>query len=438
MRLWSKTTLKSLLIPGGILLFGVAVLLYSGWLTLPLPALSFLYYCALIGGMLLAWRFHSTRIFFPLVVLFLAQEAITLLGNGHFLPGRSGWTVVETVAVMVPLNFVLIAIMQERGFTVAAIVPFGVMLFVQSVIVTVLCRAVEVLPTPSLRTRHVATAVSLPGYALIAFAAAGVFLLARFLVKRKPVDSALLWSLGAFFLSLHYIGTARVSTLYLAAAACILAASIIENSYLLAYHDELTTLPSRRAFNDALLRLQHPYSIAVVDIDHFKRFNDTYGHDTGDQVLRLVATCLSRVTGGGQAYRCGGEEFNILFPGKATADVMHHLERLRVAVESSEFRTRTGDRRQSPRGPDRRNERTGGRANKGHAIRQLGQEKAPSPLSVTVSIGVAASAKEDSVPDVVLHAADKALYRAKAGGRNRVETASVARRRSRVKAAGIA
>ncbi len=114
MRLWSKTTLKSLLIPGGILLFGVAVLLYSGWLTLPLPALSFLYYCALIGGMLLAWRFRSTRIFFPLVVLFLAQEAITLLGNGHFLPGRSGWTVVETVAVMVPLNFVLIAIMQER------------------------------------------------------------------------------------------------------------------------------------------------------------------------------------------------------------------------------------------------------------------------------------------------------------------------------------
>ena len=102
--------------------------------------------------------------------------------------------------------------------------------------------------------------------------------------------------------------------------------SIIENSYLLAYHDELTTLPSRRAFNDALLRLQDPYSIAVVDIDHFKRFNDTYGHDTGDQVLRLVAAGLSRVTGGGQAYRCGGEEFKILFPGKTTAEVVEHLE----------------------------------------------------------------------------------------------------------------
>ncbi len=138
--------------------------------------------------------------------------------------------------------------------------------------------------------------------------------------------------------------------MYAATAACILAASIIENSYLLAYHDELTTLPSRRAFNDALARLQEPYSIAVVDIDHFKRFNDTYGHDTGDQVLRLVASNLARVTGGGQAYRCGGEEFNILFPGKTTPEVVEHLEHLRATIESSEFRMRGRDRRQAARG----------------------------------------------------------------------------------------
>ena len=101
---------------------------------------------------------------------------------------------------------------------------------------------------------------------------------------------------------------------------------MIENSYLLAYHDELTTLPSRRAFNDAMMRLQPPYSIAVVDIDHFKKFNDTYGHDTGDvQVLRLVASKLSLVTGGGNAYRCGGEEFTILFPGKRRDEVVERF-----------------------------------------------------------------------------------------------------------------
>ena len=334
MRFWSKATVKSLLVPGGVLLLVVAVLVSSGWLTLALPALSFLYYCALIGGMLLAWRFHSSRSFFALVVLFLAQASVALFGGGH-VHGTAGGTALLASAVLVPLDFVLVALMQERGFTISATAPVGMFLFAQSVVVAVLSRAAEGSSLPPARAHHIAAAVSLPGYALAAFAAAGVFLLARFLLTRKPVDSALLWSLSAFFMALRFTETARVSTVYSATAACILAASIIENSYLLAYHDELTTLPSRRAFNDAVLRLQHPYSIAVVDIDHFKKFNDTHGHDTGDQVLRLVAGALSRVTGGGQAYRCGGEEFNILFPGKATSEVVDHLERLRATIELS-------------------------------------------------------------------------------------------------------
>ena len=328
--------------------------------------------------------------------------------------------------MLVPLDFILIALMQERGFSVSAAAPVGLVLFVQFVIVAVLCRTAEELPSTSAHVHRLAVpvSVSLPSYALVVFAAAATFLLARFLFTHKPIDNALLWSLSAFFLSLRFTAITRVSTVYSATAACILAASIVENSYLLAYHDELTTLPSRRAFNDALLRLQVPYSIAVVDIDHFKRFNDTYGHDTGDQVLRLVAAGLARVTGGGQAYRCGGEEFNILFAGKTTAQVVDHLEQLRAKIESSEFHPRGGDRRQAPRGPDRRDRRTSGRTRKGDAIRQFAQDSAPAALSVTVSIGVATSAKEGSGPDHVLQAADKALYRAKANGRNRVETAS--------------
>jgi len=442
LQVWNKTTLKSLLLPGGVLLSGVALLISSGWLTLALPALSFLGYCALIGGMLLAWRFHSSRIFFALVVLFLSQEAIALFGGGHIAPGTPGWTAIEAAAVLVPLDFVLIALMQERGFTIAAIAPVGLFLFVQSVIVGVLCRAAEGLLSPPVRAHHQATSVAgpvpIPGYALLIFAGAGALLLGRFLLIRKPVDSALLWSLSAFFLALRFSGSTRVSTIYSVTAACILAASIIENSYLLAYHDELTALPSRRAFNDALLRLQHPYSIAVVDIDHFKRFNDTHGHDTGDQVLQLVAANLSRVTGGGQVFRCGGEEFNILFPGKTTSETVDHLERLRLAIESSKFRVRGSDRREIPRGPDRRNERTRGRARKGDSIRKLAQEQQlPAPLSVTVSIGVATSSKEKLHPEEVLQAADKALYRAKDNGRNRVETASSSRRKARAQA-GIA
>ena len=118
---------------------------------------------------------------------------------------------------------------------------------------------------------------------------------------------------------------------------------------------------------------------------------------------------------------------------------MEHLEQLRASIESSEFRMRRGDRRQAPRGPDRRNEPARNRRRKGHAIRELSQDTVPTLLSVTVSIGVAASGKERSSPDLVLQAADKALYRAKANGRNRIETATAIRKRTRVKAeAGIA
>ena len=417
-------------------MLGVVALASLGWLTLALPALSFLYYCAMAGGILLAWRFHSSRIFVALCVLFMAEGAIALSGGAQL---RVLITATTAVAVLVPLDFVLIALMHERGFTTESLGPVGLFLFVEAIVVAVLCRTAESGLPSAAHPRHLGTSMTLPNYTLVIFAAAAAFLLIRFLLIRKPVESALLWTLSAFSLSLRFATNPRLATLYAATAACILFASVIESSYLLAYHDELTTLPSRRAFNDAMQRLQVPYSIAVVDIDHFKKFNDTYGHDAGDQVLRLVASNLARVTGGGRAYRCGGEEFNIVFPGKNTADVLDHLERLRENIQASEFRMRGNDRRLAPRGPDRRTDRARRRTTKGQAIRDLAQPpvQAPASTSVTVSIGVASSAKRQSDPDAVLQAADKALYRAKANGRNRVET-TTAPRKAGVKAAGIA
>jgi diguanylate cyclase (GGDEF)-like protein len=422
-------TLKSLFLPGGVWLLGVVLLVYSGWLTPTLPVLSFLYYCAIAGGMLLAWRFHSSRIFLSLLVVLMAQQGAAIsAGQPPFIPG-----ILQALAVLVPVNFVLIAMMHERGFAVESVAPVVLFLFLQSLTVTVFCGA-------AVRVHSLSNPITLPRYAIAVIASAAIFLTVRFVLNRKPVDSALLWSLGAFLLALRSVAATRTSMAYWATSACILATAVIENSYLLAYHDELTTLPSRRAFKDASMRLRPPYSIAVVDIDHFKRFNDTYGHDTGDQVLRMVAANLGAVTGGGQAYRCGGEEFNILFPGKTTAEVQPHLEKLRETVARSEFRMRGNDkdRRQIPRGPDRRNQRKSARIRKGDAIRRPAEGIPSSALSVTISIGVATAATEGSSPEAVLASADKALYRAKANGRNRVETVTSAPRRMRTKTAGIA
>ncbi len=428
--------MKSLLTPG-ICLAAIAALLHTGLVT-PSPVLiAYAFYGALIAGLLLAWRFHSSRIFFALLVLFLAQQAIGYFSQGRIAASGPGSIALAVIGLLFPLNFVLLSFEQERGFTFSSIAPAGLLLFVESVIVAVLCR-----PEPSAATqhalRHALVPAPLPFATLLAFSAAAIVLLARFMLFHKPAESGLFWALSACMLSLRFGGAGRIPTAYFAAAAFILAGAIVEMSYLLAYHDELTTLPSRRAFHDALLRLEAPYSIAVLDIDHFKRCNDAYGHNTGDQVLRMIASRLARVTGGGQAFRCGGEEFAILFPGKITNDVLDHLEKLRAEIEASALRLRGPDRRQEARGLDRRNQRQRGRVQTGHAIRQLARLAPSNELSVTASIGVATSKGENPSAEEVVQAADKALYRAKAAGRNRVETATVPKRRARTKTAGIA
>ena len=102
----------------------------------------------------------------------------------------------------------------------------------------------------------------------------------------------------------------------------------------MAYRDELTSLPSRRALNQLMLSLGRKYSIAMLDIDHFKKFNDTHGHDVGDEVLRMVASKIAKVTGGGKPFRYGGEEFTVIYKGKTPDQVEAHLDALRKTIEN--------------------------------------------------------------------------------------------------------
>jgi GGDEF domain-containing protein len=144
--------------------------------------------------------------------------------------------------------------------------------------------------------------------------------------------------------------------------------------------------------------------VAMLDVDHFKRFNDTYGHDVGDQVLKMVARKILSVGGGGRAYRYGGEEFTVLFPGKKAADALPHLEAVRRAIEEYRLAIRGDDRpKDSKQGEGKR-----------------GSRKDTTEVSVTISIGVAESGDDQRSTDEVMKAADKALYRAKSKGRNQV------------------
>lgn len=196
----------------------------------------------------------------------------------------------------------------------------------------------------------------------------------------------------------------------------------------MAFRDELTDLPGRRMLEEQLLGLGPVFTVAMVDVDHFKKFNDTHGHDVGDQVLRMVGARLAEVGGGGRAYRYGGEEFSVLFPDKTIGEALPELEALRSAIENHVLVPRAEERRQSKREDGDRRASTRRPGSNGipkasprstrHAGNKGGIEARS--LSVTVSIGVAQRNRRLHTPATVLRAADEALYRAKHAGRNRI------------------
>lgn len=162
-----------------------------------------------------------------------------------------------------------------------------------------------------------------------------------------------------------------------------------------AYTDALTGLRNRRALDLELKRLTReggaaaqPISMLIIDIDHFKRFNDLRGHLFGDRVLQSVAQAIAdQVSDAQLAARFGGEEFTVLLPDSDRHSACMLAESIRIAVA-------------------------------GVVLGRVGD--APTLRGVTVSVGVAQRAAGESVDDW-FERADRALYRAKHGGRNRVE-----------------
>jgi len=168
----------------------------------------------------------------------------------------------------------------------------------------------------------------------------------------------------------------------------------LDHSLELAVTDQLTGLHNRRYMEGQLRalakRASHggdPVSALMIDIDHFKKINDNFGHDIGDEVLREFAVRLaSNVRAIDLPCRYGGEEFTVIMPGARLEDAQRVAERIRLHVAGSPFRVAHG----------------------------------AELLTVTISIGVASTLGPEDTPDALLKRADEAVYEAKAGGRNRV------------------
>ena len=171
------------------------------------------------------------------------------------------------------------------------------------------------------------------------------------------------------------------------------------------YVDELTDVANRRAFNERISSLSGEYTIAMMDIDHFKSFNDNYGHDEGDNVLRLVGSVLRNELGD-RVYRYGGEEFCAVFNGVSAEDAYMFANKVRRVLEERDFYIRKPNSKREPTSSfDRRKTRKTPNGKK---------------VQITISIGLANPTKKTKDVEAVIKLADEALYEAKRKGRNRV------------------
>ncbi len=252
--------------------------------------------------------------------------------------------------------------------------------------------------------------------AMTLFAAA--FALSAFLhanAARRLLHVFLAVSLVPLWAALHYrsagVNLPNVSVVTALAFACQ-ALLLVYGVFLLywerVYLDELTGIANRRALNEHLARLGKKYAVAMVDIDHFKRFNDNYGHEEGDNVLRFVAGHLDHTTKG-RAYRYGGEEFTVIFEEATAEEAAVTMEYARRTLADRTFTIRP------PRGkkPNPKAKKARGKS-----------EKTGSQVRLTFSVGIAASPAHGDDPEKVRITADEGLYGAKESGRNCVAIAT--------------
>ncbi len=168
------------------------------------------------------------------------------------------------------------------------------------------------------------------------------------------------------------------------------------------YIDELTEIQNRRALDERLAMVPKDYSFAMIDIDHFKLFNDNYGHDEGDNVLRIVAKTMNE-NSKYQVYRYGGEEFSVIFKDLDADEAKMYANKIRKKVENIPFYIRKET-------PERRGESPKEQKKEMESVREK--------VSIRISIGVACSKGKDQPPTQVIKHADEALYKAKESGRN--------------------
>lgn len=408
---------RPIIVPATILAVTALTLAAAPALPVTLTAIGpFLPWLTLIIGVALSVLFNRGRAFIAFLSLLAAYAGMALATGAGGFPERA---VYAAITILVPANILFALIYAERGVYQHRNYRWWLIAVAEIIAVAWVASAgrnpLSGTAWQGLLDHWLLNSPPTPVVGRILLAAAFVAAVWRAWPappagSPRPLDVGMAALVTAFFIACEWYPAPGAFGAFTACAGILLLVALMQESHRLAFYDELTGLPGRRALEERLPGLGPQCAMAMIDVDHFKKFNDTHGHDIGDQVLKLVAARLAEVEGGGIAYRYGGEEFAVLFPERSLEEALPALEELRAAIEAYRMTVRSDDRP--------RNVQEGSllRSARDPSVARTQTDKV---LSVTVSIGVA-EREPGQNPSETLRAADKALYRAKESGRNRV------------------
>ena len=374
--------------------------------------------------MTLAQMFNQGRLA-NLTLLITASFALIQSQLQVNLEANDKYEMYYWLSMLFPLNLILIRLLPERRPLSLPGSAYLFMLILQGAMVTNL--DVMLAPIPALQNLWAADIgwqhqlspglqefLSAGHLGLLPLLSLVISLLILGILMRPPWNNDLGFvTLALMFSGLFYaFATPHMSTLIASLAMALLFATLVINNHRLAFLDELTNLPARRSLLNDLDHRWGSYCLVMADVDHFKQFNDTYGHDVGDEVLRAVAHQLSKAQGRGKAYRYGGEEFTLVFPIADDIRCQSYVEELRERIADYPLVVRNNKSR-----PDSNEMGEKQRKDVKHKDIKNGET-----LHVTMSFGVAQRRRGEST-ESLFKRADKALYQAKNLGRNRVHLA---------------
>ncbi|MDX1347479.1 MAG: GGDEF domain-containing protein [Thiomicrorhabdus chilensis] len=324
-----------------------------------------------------------------LLVVFLMSDLVPLPLNSTAQALRF-----PLVSLLIPINILLWILLPERGvkhhaynlFLTGLLVLQGVGIY--WMMQNLSFETVQFLAKPV--STDLDSPFKMPMLSTVVMLVVANLMIIRLAMMRKArvLDQVALFVLILVAVGLNNAAQYGLLNWLITIAALMIVLSVVFDTHQIAYTDELTGMAGRRALFESFMGLGRRYSIAMIDIDHFKKFNDTYGHDIGDLVLRTVSKVLNQVGSGGKAYRFGGEEFTVVFTNKTPEQARPILDELRKQVEATDLRFK--------------------------------HKNQDTSTKVTVSIGVAEKTADIKSPEEVVKAADQALYQAKEMGRNRV------------------